>query len=441
MQSGAFALRTALLALLGAIMFGGAVFARGDLFDVHYADCPSWSRLSAGQVRDLAVSRDADDENTVHVAWEATDPNTWGMGPNTFNTQLVVILDDGDGSPESQSLALGARRTTFDDVETGTEVTVQMGIVVETPDDAYLVSDVAATTIDQSITAPSFFTTEWKQGVTDIIMEKPVPNGTFYYVGYNEAFGNYRAASGLLTRPHTPRLRIGLAHGGEDDEKRRTVEFDHYVIRITDEDGDVVPEGHDVATLRSDYGNKRLVTWCIMQSLADNTDVFSNLRVVNDGDILPSMFAASPGFVLDPASEAMLFKEVIFEGAGTAVDGVLASIVAVVTPERVIEDTADPNTFLYALPPDAHRDFPIDVLASDVTYTLTAWAVNEDGEVISPVATLKVRPQDRSYRDAIDTVQDYISLEEIVDGDNAGKNTGVTGLVLTAFTVLNQAAR
>lgn len=430
-------LRTILFALVGSMVLGGVGFAGGDLFAAGYLDCPSWTRLSAGQVRDLTVSRDADDENTVHVAWRATDPDTWGMGPNTFNAYLVAILNDGGGTPATQSLSLGTRRATFDGVRTGTEVTVQLGIVVETPKHAYLVSDVVATTIDQSITEPSFFTTEWKQGITDIIMEKPVPNGTFYYMGYNESFGNYRAASGLLTRPHTPRLRVGLAHGGEDDEKRRDVEFDHYVIRITDEDGDVVPEGHDVAAVRSNYGNKRLVTWCIMQSLADNTDVFSNMRVVDDGDILPSMFAASPDFVLDPESAAMLFKEVVFERSGTAVEGIPASIVAVVTPERMIEDTSDPNTFLYALPPDAHRDFPIDVLASDVTYTLTAWAVNDDGEVISPVATLKVRPQDRSYRDTIDTVQDYISLEEIVDGDNAGKNSGVAGLVLTAFTVLN----
>lgn len=437
MKLGTRTLGTILLILLATLLWRGVGLAGGDLFDADYNNCPAWTRLSAGQVRDLAVSRDADDENTVHIAWRATDPDTWGLGPNVFNAQLVVMLNDGDGSPSSQSLSLGTRRTSFDGVRTGTEVTVQLGIVVETPDHAYLVSDTVGTTIDQSITEPSFFTTKWMQGVAPHLPQTPVPGGTFYYVGYNEAFGNYRAASGLLTRPHTPRLRIGLAHGGEDDERRQTVEFDSYVIRITDEDGDVVPEGHDVATLRSNYGDKRLVTWCIMQSLADNTDVFSNMRVVDDGDILPSMYAASPGFVLDPASSALLFKEVILERSGTAVVGVPASIVAVVTPQRVIEDTQDPNTFLYAPPPNEHRDFPIDVLASDVTYTLTAWAVNEDGEVISPVATLKVHPRDRAYRDTINQVQDYVSLEEIVLEPNVGKNSNVAGFVLTAFTVLN----
>ena len=436
MKLGALALGTVLGLLLGLLVLGKAGFAGGDLFDADYADCPSWSRLSAGQVRDLTVTRDADDAHTVHVAWRATDPDTWGMGPNAFHAQLVAILDDGGRSPVVQSLSLGSRRAVFDEVRTGTEVTVQLGIVVETPDHAYLVSDTVSTTIDQSLTEPAFFTTQWMQGVAPHLPQAPVPGGTFYYVGYNEAFGNYRAASGLLTRPHTPRLRIGLAHGGESDEQRDTVDFDSYVIRITDEDGDVVPEGHDVTTLRSDYGDKQLVTWCIMQSLADNTDPFSNLRVVDDGDILASMYASPPGFVLDPESSAMLFKEVILERSGTAVLGVPASLAAVVTPERVIEDTADPQTFLYAPPPDEHRDFPIDVLASDTTYVLAAWAVNGDGETISPVATLKVRPQDRSYRDAINMVQDYVSLEEIVRQPNVGKNPNVADFVLTAFTVL-----
>ncbi len=53
---------------------------------------------------------------------------------------------------------------------------------------------------------------------------------------------------------------------------------------------------------------------------------------------------------------------------------------------------------VYTLSPDAHRDFPIDVLASDQTYTIEAWAVNEDCEVISPKATLQVHPVAQSPR-------------------------------------------
>ena len=32
------------------------------------------------------------------------------------------------------------------------------------------------------------------------------------------------------------------------------------------------------------------------------------------------------------------------------------------------------------LPPDRHRDFPVDTLTSDRTYTIEAWAVNEERE-------------------------------------------------------------
>ena len=430
------ALRSVLWAVLVSLGISGGGWAHDDLFASEYTDCPPWGRLRSGQISDLTLARDADDANRVHVRWTATDPRTWRMGSHTFDAYLVLLLDDG-GPVATRRLPLASRATAFDDVRTGTEVTVELGIVIETPDDAYLISDVVGARIDQSIGEPAFFTTEWKQGVAPSLAQTPIAGGTFYYVGYNEAFGNYRAASGLLTRPRTPRLRIGLAHAGETDAQREAVEFASYVIQITDQDGDVVPEAHDVTTMVSMYGAKRLVTWCIMQDLSGNADLFSNLRINDDGDIRASMYWASPPFVLDPVSQAVPFKEVRLLEGSTEVTGVPVSITAAVTPDRLIEDSADANTFLYALPPDAHRDFPIDVLASDVTYTLTAWAVNEDGETISPAASLQVRPQDRSYGDAINVVQDYVSLEDVVGGPNDGQNTGVTGFVLTSFTVLN----
>ena len=74
-----------------------------------------------------------------------------------------------------------------------------------------------------------------------------------YYVGYNENFANYRAASGLVSTPTTPRLRIGLAHSAnETDGERGDVDFEAYIIRIMDEDGDEV--GNDSSTFASNYG-------------------------------------------------------------------------------------------------------------------------------------------------------------------------------------------
>ena len=84
---------------------------------------------------------------------------------------------------------------------------------------------------------------------------------------------------------------------------------------------------------------------------------------------------------------------------------------------------------MYANPPDEHRDFPIDTLNSDETYTITAWAVNEDDEVISPVATLNLHPVDKTVTLGTATgagLRDYLNTTAITDGT----------LIVTEFTVL-----
>ena len=83
--------------------------------------------------------------------------------------------------------------------------------------------------------------------------------GAMYCVGCNGNFGNYRA-HGLLTRPDTPRFRIGLARSDkETDDQRQDVDFEACAIRITGEDDDVVPEANNVATVESDCGDRKLI--------------------------------------------------------------------------------------------------------------------------------------------------------------------------------------
>lgn len=67
---------------------------------------------------------------------------------------------------------------------------------------------------------------------------------------YNENFTNYRAVAGesFVTIPAPERMRIGLAYGSEDDA-RDAAGCDAYRLRITDSNGDVVPEGDDVNTI------------------------------------------------------------------------------------------------------------------------------------------------------------------------------------------------
>ncbi len=435
MTSGVRSLRGIILALLALVVVSGTSFAGGGLFGDEYADCPFRTRLRDGQISGLSVSRNSDYEDEVNVSWTAIDPASWGLGPNAYRASLVVLLDDG--SSHAKTLSLSSRRATFTGVKINTKVTVQMAIVVETPDGDYLISNILEQSINQILTKPAFMTTEWKQGVTPSAKKK-VPGGAFYYVGYNEAFGNYKAESGLLTRPQAARLRIGLAHGGEDDHKRNNENFDAYILRITDEDGNVVPEGNDVAAVASNYGNKRLVTWCIVKDLSDNTDKFANVRVNDGGTITGSMYATPPQFVRNPDNDALLLKEVNRE----KVEDKGVSTAVVFAEEKLIEEHSNSSpagfhsaadTFLYVMLPDAHRDFPIDVFASGETYTITGWAVNDSNEVISPIASLKVRPTDMKYGEAISSsIQDYISSEEV----SGGENSNVKGFTVTTFTVL-----
>ena len=102
------------------------------------------------------------------------------------------------------------------------------------------------------------------------------------------------------------------------------------------------------------------------------------------------------------------------------------SIVKVGTTGDGQSQYRDPGQ-LFADPPDEHRDFPVDTLQSDETYTLTAWAVNGDDDIISPVATLKLHLLNRTVALSDTTgFQDYLNATAV--------NTGT--LVVTQFTVL-----
>jgi len=421
MTNGTYLLRIALLALLGLAVISGSSFAGGDLFDADYRDCPARTRLREGQISDLAVARDADEEDEVNVSWSATDPAIWGLGSNTYNTSLVVLLDDG-GDLDAQTLSLGTRKATFTGVETGTKVKVQLALVVDTADGAYLVSDILEASIIQSIPAPSFMTRlKWALSLFLALDIGSIPNSTFYYVGYNENFGNYKA-TGLTTMPSTARLRIGLAHAGSDEAVDDTsvgfvmllnrpesdvyadLDFDSYRVRITDEGGDVIPGGDDVATGKSrfHYGINSLragSTTTGSQALVDYDGQLSNVRINNGGKISVAMqhltslpFAAIP---IIPNNQGLSFI-----GVGQV------------------------SNSIFALPPDEHRDFPIDMLTSDETYKFAAWGVNDKGEVISPVTSLTVHPIDKKAN--ISSITDYANAD----------GTSVTNVYVTEFTVI-----
>ena len=156
MTQGTHWLRSIGLALLALVVLSGGSFAAGDLFDDDYHDCPAKTRLRDGQIADLTLARDAEEENEVNVSWATTDPATWGLGTNAYRTSLVVLLDDGVNDLKAQTLSLGTRKKTFSGVATGTEVKVQMAIVVDTAEGDYLISDILEAQVFQSLSSPVF---------------------------------------------------------------------------------------------------------------------------------------------------------------------------------------------------------------------------------------------------------------------------------------------
>jgi len=439
---GAHWLRSAGLALLALVLLSGGSFAAGDLFDDDYQDCPAQTRLRDGQIADLTLARDAEEADEVNVAWAATDPATWGLGANAYSTSLVVLLEDGVNPLQAKTVSLGTRQQTFSGVATGAEVTVQMAIVVDTAEGDYLISDILETSVHQSLTAPSFsgkFLRVVTQGSTET---EEVPKGTFYYVGYNWRFVNYKAATGLIIWPRTPRLRIGLAHGGEDDDAREAVDFEAYRMRITDAGGDVVPEGDDVATVGSLDNYRSLVLARLASfgnslapgyesiivpvlyfgrssaSLADNERTFSNVRINDGGNIVVALQDA-------PAAEIPF---TLFSGETR--NGIPQVSPASLSASSIRYWSSAGNGSVLVMIPDEHRDFPDDVLSSDETYTVTAWAVNDKGAVISPVASLRLRPKD--------TASDITTILDISNHSEHGRESAATvsGVVLTQFTVL-----
>ena len=432
MTRGTHWLRCAVLALLALALLSGGSLAAGDLFDDDYADCPHKTRLRDGEIADLTVARDAEEADEVNVAWTATDPTTWGLGPNAYNASLVVILNDNNGDPVAKTLSLGTRKTTFEGVETATEVTVQMAIVVDTAEGDYLISDILEASVHQSLTKPAFSTGWIVKGISPLLephrpgwQNFPMPElGMLYYIGYNENFGNYRAGADLTfpTEPTTPRFRIGLAHGGEDDGAREDVKFDAYVIRLIGEDGDIIPEGDDVRTMASDYGqsywesnhaqlgflsgtfDNQLMLHLDAETVYGGSNALfipSTSPAVTDEQAAQnraSLVAAGPlvnvrindgGAITKPMYQSEIVRAVAANDASNVFYSPAGKIVG-------IEIDVPNGNEIFALPPDEHRDFPIDVLASDQTYTIEAWAVNKDREVISPKATLKVHPREQA---------------------------------------------
>ena len=278
----------------------GGSFAAGDLFDDDYTDCPTSVRFREGQISELTVTRDGSDADHVNVAWTVTKAGTWGLGPNAFQTNLVARLKDSTGV-KTKMMALATDKVTFEDIALGEEVTVELAIVTEHPGGKYLISNILQATLLQSLARPSFSSGVWEITAIDDVLTTtvnefktaPVGNGNhfnkdvFYYVGYNEVFANYYL-TGANSVPQTDRLRIGVRHGTPEPASLDDVDFNAYMIRLEDENGDVIQEGNDVIAVASgshyDDGDSTTIgegiSYYVTQPSASL--VWSNVRL-NDG--------------------------------------------------------------------------------------------------------------------------------------------------------------
>ena len=423
---------------VGLNLWGGHSLAAGDLFDDDYRDCPAKVRLRSGEIDGLTVTRDPKEDDHVNVAWTVTDAATWGLGPNAWNTALVLLLRDGVRTHPPATVALGETRHTFEGVAKGTDVKVQLAIVHAHAAGRYLLSDIREARIRAGIGKPSF-STSWytdadgferidakgaKSGNEGKVEE--IKGSAMYYIGYNENFANYLIATDTPTTPATPRFRVGLKHAGDIDDDDK---FDAYVLRLEDGSGDVLPGGHDVDTVPSDYGtttfkigtsrgdtftifkghvkysdsantveyhsdNALIIRFRFVARLEKPTKPFSNVRINDDGDIEPAIYVENPPHKLEFKSTPLFYKgDSRPYGESEALSrctNCKLTPTAVGIPAKSTILQYDHTAFAPA--PDYHRDFPTGVVRSDETLVIKAWAVNEDREIISPEVSITVRP-------------------------------------------------
>ena len=476
------AVLTAALLLAGAAL---PAFAASDLFDNEYTDCPAATRLRGGEIGNLTISRSDTDAKTAVLHWDTTDPSGWGLGGNAYTTSLVALVDDG--KTKYQTLSLSVRKATFTGLATGAKLKAQLAIVTEVSGDKYLISDIIEARLGGTLDAPGF-SSPWMKvaqnshdtgrhmygpgkldasvGAVPARVADGLPTaksaGSFWYVGYGEAFHNYRAGAGMgfVTKPDSPKLRIGLRHAGTSTETAlEDVNFKAYIIRIVDSDGDVIVD--DFRTRAANYGTMtacnantciygpstlsgiapQIFFYDVKQVSGSNMDLAdqvaspaSNVRVVDGAYVVPA-FAINK--TVNPSATSALPDDISNWGVGWK------NTAAGMDSNPSNDGDAFPAArgvaigTIFAPLPDEYRDLPARTLRTDETYTISAWAVNDLGDTISPRTVIKVRPKETATTKgwvqgtASGNFNDYLNSA----GDVTCANSSCT-LIVTEFTVI-----
>ncbi len=220
--------------------------------------------------------------------------------------------------------------------------------------------------------------------------------GTFYYLGFNDLFDNwYVAAGGADQRPKKAKFRVGLRHGN-DKLVAGDADFENYRIVIEDSNGDLLGyQAETVVAGRTYDGNKivfssdttddnAVVTYLNETDVGATTKNFSNIRLSNrvtgSAAVSPYFGRALDGSDPDFARPTTLRKDLTYGNVG------------LVDPKKNQFPAAG---VVYADAPLEYFDFPSDVFEADGSYTIKAWAEDDDGTRISPQASIVLGAQER----------------------------------------------
>ena len=225
----------------------GSLSLARDAFDGDYVDCSQSTRLSA--VEGLAIER-TEEEDEIRISWNALNLAELNeLGTNVLKAHITVIVEDG-GNEDPRNVPLGEISMVVDEVDFAKELTISVAI---THGDS-VISDIAEARFTSGMPTPSFMTNilanvaDANDADGDADLAELIPDGVdygdFYYLGFNELFDNWYVsdkgdATTLITRPVSPKFRIGLQHGAADivaDD----ADFDSYRITIEDGNGDLL---------------------------------------------------------------------------------------------------------------------------------------------------------------------------------------------------------
>ena len=258
--------------------------------------------------------------------------------------------------------------------------------------------------------------------------------GTFYYLGFNDLFDNwYVQPGGVAQKPLSPRFRVGLQHGASgvnaDD-----ADFENYRIVIEDSNGDLLGYQAETVSASRTYGGHKIVISKIGATVPDDAEGLVAVSPLLEGDWASAGLFTNirlSNRVTDTGAVSPYFGKITEaeDRAAGMRDDLSFGNVGVVRAGTATTAAAFPVfNALYADSPVEYFDFPSDVFEADGSYTLKAWAEDDDGTRISPQASIILGAQEREpARAPLAGVGSYVGGVRSFDATTTGNTLTVYG--------------